>query len=130
MAATSIGSACSVHAASLRRPIGTLRADSRRGCGTSGEMELAIFAAAIEQGVAARFEDRFQHAPDKDDMIAARMHRLARAFDAAQRPVQDGRAEFADFPWRRGITIPTLAGQAVRRSEERRVGKEGVSARK
>src|SRR3546814_4861218 len=48
-------------------------------------------------------------------MIAARMHRLARAFEAAQRPVQDGRAEFADFPWRRGITILTLAGKAVRR---------------
>src|SRR3546814_11051332 len=78
-------------------------------------MELAIFAAEIEQGVAARFEDRFQHAPDKDEMIAARMHRLARAFEAAQRPVQDGRAEFADFPWRRGITILTLAGKAVRR---------------
>src|SRR3546814_5271349 len=116
MAATDIGAACSGRAASLRRPIGTLRADSRRGCGTSGEMELAIFAAEIEQGVAARFEDRFQHAPDKDEMIAARMHRLARAFEAAQRPVQDGRAEFADFPWRRGITSRTRARKADRKS--------------
>src|SRR3546814_988283 len=115
MAATDIGAACSGRAASLRRPIGTLRADSRRGCGTSGETELAISAAEIEQGVAARVEDRFQHAPDKDEMIAARMHRLAHAFEAAQRPVQDGRAESADFPWRGGVTVLTLAGTAGRR---------------
>src|SRR3546814_8079663 len=114
MAATDIGAACSGRAASLRRPIGTLRADSRRGCGTSGEMELAIFAAEIEQGVAARFEDRFQHATDKDEIIAARMRRLARAFDAAQRPMQEGRAEFPDFPWRRRIPILTLDQKSTR----------------
>src|SRR3546814_18966288 len=130
MAATDIGAACSGRAASLRRPIGTLRADSRRGCGTSGEMELAIFAAEIEQGVAARFEDRFQHAPDKDEMIAARMHRLARAFEADQRPAQDGRPAFAESPWRPGIKITTLAAHTLRRrllssphtSEQRGVG--------
>src|SRR3546814_18021600 len=113
MAATDIGAACSGRAASLRRPIGTLRADSRRGCGTSGEMELAIFAAEIEQGVAARFEDRFQHAPDKEGMNPPRIHPLARAFQAAPRPVPGGPAHSPPFPWRRWITLHPLAHQAV-----------------
>src|SRR3546814_19805237 len=77
-------------------------------------MELAILAAEVKQGVAARFEDRLQDAPDEDEMIPARMHRLARALKAAQRAVQDRRAEFPDLPRGRGKTVLSPSGQAVR----------------
>src|SRR3546814_21049906 len=77
-------------------------------------MELAILAAEVKQVVAARFEDRLQDAPDEDEMIPARMHRLARALKAAQRAVQDRRAEFPDLPGGRGKTVLSPSGKAVR----------------
>src|SRR3546814_5398666 len=80
-------------------------------------MELAILAAEVKQGVAARFEDRLQDAPDEDEMIPARMHRLARALKAAQRAVQDRRAEFPDLPRGRGKTVLSPSGKAVRSEE-------------
>src|SRR3546814_15478985 len=51
---------------------------------------------------------------DEDEMIPARMHRLARALKAAQRAVQDRRAEFPDLPRGRGKTVLSPSGKAVR----------------
>ena len=52
-------------------------------------MQPAVAAAEIEQGVEADVKARLHHASDEDVMIAAVVHRVALAFEHAQRFGED-----------------------------------------
>jgi hypothetical protein len=71
----------------------------------SGKVQAAIFAAEVEQWVAARFKARFFYATDQDEVVASLMQCMAFAFEYTQRAWQDRRTIFADFPTRSGKAI-------------------------
>src|SRR3546814_14731280 len=77
-------------------------------------MQFAVFAAEIEQRVAAGFEDGLEDAADEQEMVAAVVDGVAFAFEARERAGEDGRAELAFDPRRRGKAVLALAREAVR----------------
>ena len=77
-------------------------------------MQAAVFAAKIQKRIAPRLKPGALYLADEDDVIAAFMDSVARAFERRQRARQNRRAVKPRFPGRRAEPVLIPAGKADR----------------